>query len=181
MKDAIAFDTHRFVKRLSESGFTEKQAETLAAEHVALLDADLATKADLAAVKADLLKWLIGALVDTECSPRFQNDALPALRVSSSPGVPARTAATGRCSPARCTAFRSRPSIPGMVVGLAAAETRRNMEQRPLDFRAVSHVGRRPSGPGPEGVARKRICHGAFIMRSFASARCGLRAHRSFT
>ena len=51
MKDAIAFDTHRFVKRLSESGFTEKQAETLAAEHVALLDADLATKADLAAVK----------------------------------------------------------------------------------------------------------------------------------
>ena len=42
---------------------TEKQAETLAAEHVALLNANLATKADLAAVKADLLKWLIGALI----------------------------------------------------------------------------------------------------------------------
>ena len=52
MAEAIAFDTHRFVKRLTESGFTEKQAETLAEEHVALLNANLATKADIAAVKA---------------------------------------------------------------------------------------------------------------------------------
>ena len=63
MSEAIAFDTHRFVKRLTESGFTEKQAETLADEHVALLNSNLATKADLASVKADLLKWLIGALI----------------------------------------------------------------------------------------------------------------------
>ena len=70
MTEAIAFDTHRFVKRLTESGFTERQAETLAEEHVALLNANLATKADLAAVKADLaavkadlLKWPIGALI----------------------------------------------------------------------------------------------------------------------
>ena len=92
MTEAIAFDPHRFVKRLTESGFTEKQAETLAEEHVALLNANLATKADIAAVKAevealrqetkagmealrqetrasieavkaDLLKWLFGALI----------------------------------------------------------------------------------------------------------------------
>ena len=88
MSEAIAFDTHRFVKRLTESGFTERQAETLAEEHVALLNANLATKADVArieagidalrqetlaaiakidarieAVKADLLKWLFGALI----------------------------------------------------------------------------------------------------------------------
>jgi hypothetical protein len=70
MAEAIAFDTHRFIKRLTESGFTEKQAETLAEEHVALLNANLATKADIAevkaqieAVKADLLKWLFGALI----------------------------------------------------------------------------------------------------------------------
>ena len=88
MAEAIAFDKHRFVKRLTESGFTEKQAETLAEEHVALLNANLATKADIAAVKgdiarvvagmdalrqetrasieavkADLLKWLFGALI----------------------------------------------------------------------------------------------------------------------
>ena len=106
MTEAIAFDTHRFVKRLTESGFTEKQAETLAEEHVALLNANLATKADIAGIgarvealrqetradiarveagvetlrqetkadiarvgarietaKADLLKWLFGALI----------------------------------------------------------------------------------------------------------------------
>ena len=70
MSEAIAFDAHRFVKRLTESGFTEKQAETLAEEHVALLNANLATKADIAeiearieAVKVDLLKWLFGALI----------------------------------------------------------------------------------------------------------------------
>ena len=70
MTEAIAFDTHRFVKRLTDCGFTEKQAETLADEHVALLNANLATKADIArvearieAVKADLLKWLFGALI----------------------------------------------------------------------------------------------------------------------
>jgi ferritin-like metal-binding protein YciE len=54
MSEAIAFDTHRFVKRLTESGFTEKQAETLAEEHVALLNANLATKIDIAEVKAEI-------------------------------------------------------------------------------------------------------------------------------
>ena len=63
MSEAIAVDTHRFVKRLTDSGITERQAETLADEHVALLDANLATRADPAAVKADLLKRLIGALI----------------------------------------------------------------------------------------------------------------------
>ena len=54
--EPIAFDTHRFVKRLTESGFTERQAETLADEQVALLNANLATKADIAAVKGDIAK-----------------------------------------------------------------------------------------------------------------------------
>ncbi len=92
MSQAIAFDTHRFVKHLTESGFTEKQAETLAEEQVALLNTNLATKADIEAVKAeiealrletkadiealrletkadiallkaDLLKWMLGALI----------------------------------------------------------------------------------------------------------------------
>ncbi len=95
MSEAIAFDTHRFVKHLTDCGFTEQQAETLADEHVALLNANLATKADIArveariakieagmdalrqemktdiakvetrmeAIKSDLMKWLIGALI----------------------------------------------------------------------------------------------------------------------
>ena len=92
MSEAIAFDTHRYVKKLTESGFTERQAEALAEEQVALLNANLATKADIeairieiealrketkadiarseaglkteiATVKADLLKWMFGALI----------------------------------------------------------------------------------------------------------------------
>ena len=54
MNEAIAFDTHQFVKNLTESGFTEQQAEALAKEQVQLLNTNLATKVDLQAVKADL-------------------------------------------------------------------------------------------------------------------------------
>lgn len=61
MSGAIAFDTHRYVKRLTtEGGFTEKQAEILADEQVAMLNANLATKADIEALrhetKTDLAK-----------------------------------------------------------------------------------------------------------------------------
>ena len=74
MAEAIAFDTHRFVKHLTQKGFTQEQAEALAEEQVNLLNSNLATKADLAALRADLelslshlkvelLKWMFGALV----------------------------------------------------------------------------------------------------------------------
>ncbi len=85
MSEAIAFDTHRFVKNLTESGFTEQQAEALAKEQVQLLNSNLATKVDLQTVKADLeakietvkagleakieaskvdlLKWMVTAMV----------------------------------------------------------------------------------------------------------------------
>ena len=56
MSEAIAFDTHRYVKRLTECGFTEKQAETLADGQVALLNENLATKADVAKIKAEIAK-----------------------------------------------------------------------------------------------------------------------------
>ncbi len=48
---------------MTESGFTEQQAEALAEEQMALLNGNLATKADIEAVKADLLKWTLGALI----------------------------------------------------------------------------------------------------------------------
>ena len=54
MNEAIAFDTHRFVKNLTESGFTEQQAEALAKEQVQLLNSNLATKVDIQAVRADI-------------------------------------------------------------------------------------------------------------------------------
>lgn len=107
MSEAIAFDTHQFVKHLTANGFTEQQAEALAREQVNLLNSNLATKADIEAlrlatkadietlrqetkagletlrqetkadieklrlatkadietVKADLLKWMFGAMI----------------------------------------------------------------------------------------------------------------------
>ena len=54
MSAAIAFDSHRFVKSLTASGFTEAQAEALAHEQIHLLEVNLATKSDLGAVKSDL-------------------------------------------------------------------------------------------------------------------------------
>ena len=54
MSEAIAFDTHRFVKRLTENGFTEQQAEVLADEQVHLLNSNLATQADVAAIQRDI-------------------------------------------------------------------------------------------------------------------------------
>ena len=84
MSEAIAFDTHRFVKRLTRKGFTEEQ--------VAMLNTNLATKVDIEAlrhetkigiakieaglkaeiakldkriesVRADLLKWMFAGLI----------------------------------------------------------------------------------------------------------------------
>ena len=54
MSRPFAYDTHRFVKNLTASGFTEAQAEALAGEQVRLLESNLVTKSDLAAVKSDL-------------------------------------------------------------------------------------------------------------------------------
>ena len=54
MSEAIAFDTYKFVKRLTAHGFTEEQAEILAAEQVNLLNSNLATKADIAEVQQEI-------------------------------------------------------------------------------------------------------------------------------
>ena len=51
MSEAIAFDTHKFIKHMTASGFTEQQAEALAEEQVALLNSNLATKADIEALR----------------------------------------------------------------------------------------------------------------------------------
>lgn len=91
-QEAVPFDTHRFVQNLVASGFTEKQAEALAYEQVNLLNSNLATKADIESIRADvealrlsteskiealrlstegkvesakfeMVKWMIGAMV----------------------------------------------------------------------------------------------------------------------
>ena len=60
MNEAIAFDTHQFVKNLTESGFTEQQAEALAKEQVQLLNSNLATKVDILTINAEIEKVKAG-------------------------------------------------------------------------------------------------------------------------
>jgi hypothetical protein len=56
----IALDTYKIITKLQQKGFTKEQAEALveAAKEIDL--SELATKADLAALKIDLIKWMIG-------------------------------------------------------------------------------------------------------------------------
>ena len=64
MNDAIVFDSHRFVRNLTASGFTERQAEALANEQVQLLNGNLATKIDLTSVQTNLEAKLTGVKTD---------------------------------------------------------------------------------------------------------------------
>lgn len=80
MTEAIAFDTHRFVKRLTESGFTEKQAETLAEEHVALLNANLATKADIEVLRQETKTGIEALRYETKADIAKVEAAIDALR-----------------------------------------------------------------------------------------------------
>jgi hypothetical protein len=54
MASAI-FDTHAFIKRLTAAGMPEQQAEILAEEHARMLGEQLATKQDIALLRADLV------------------------------------------------------------------------------------------------------------------------------
>ena len=58
MDDGIVFDTHRFIKRLVETGMDERTAEVLAEEQVSLLNSNLATKFQLAEVDLRLSKQI---------------------------------------------------------------------------------------------------------------------------
>ncbi len=51
---SLIFDTHAFVKQLTEAGMPEQQAEVLARTHAALIDERLATKDDLQALELRL-------------------------------------------------------------------------------------------------------------------------------
>ncbi|MEW5973618.1 MAG: coiled-coil domain-containing protein [Pseudomonadota bacterium] len=66
----IPFDTHKFVRKLQDAGFEQKQAEALTEAMRAVIDeSELVTRKDLqielAPVRADLnlLKWMVGLLI----------------------------------------------------------------------------------------------------------------------
>ena len=59
---ALAFDTHKFIKRLTEAGMPLGQAEVLADEQTKLIDERLATKDDLKMMEMRL-SMKLGALI----------------------------------------------------------------------------------------------------------------------
>lgn len=70
---SITFDTLKFVEKLEAGGFTHPQAKAAAEAFAEATSQELATKpdilairadlrADLAETKADIMKWIIGAL-----------------------------------------------------------------------------------------------------------------------
>ncbi len=59
----ITFDTLAYVKTLREAGIPEPQAEAQATALAAVLKSgtgELATKTDLAELKYEMLKWVVG-------------------------------------------------------------------------------------------------------------------------
>ena len=61
--DSIVFDTHAFVKELTDAGMPEPQAEVLARTHARLIDEKLATKQDLKALELRLTLRLGSVMV----------------------------------------------------------------------------------------------------------------------
>jgi 2-keto-3-deoxy-galactonokinase len=66
----ITFDTHKFVRKLKEAGFEEKQAEALTEAIQSISnESEIVTRRDLqielAPIKADinLMKWMLGAIL----------------------------------------------------------------------------------------------------------------------
>ncbi|MDE2779139.1 MAG: DUF1640 domain-containing protein [Chloroflexota bacterium] len=89
-QEAIPFDTHRFVQNLVASGFTETQAEALASEQINLLNSNLATKSDIAAVlaevnslKSDVEILRISTQSDIEALRLSTRSDIEALRLST--------------------------------------------------------------------------------------------------
>jgi hypothetical protein len=63
------FDTHAAVQKLKDAGFTEQQAEAQIQVFLDIAQSSrdiealrLATKVDLAELKTDLIKWMIGTI-----------------------------------------------------------------------------------------------------------------------
>ena len=55
----MIFDTHQFIKRMTDAGFTPTQAEALSEEQINLINNNLATKQDVVQIRQDIEKWKI--------------------------------------------------------------------------------------------------------------------------
>ena len=80
--NTVTFDTHQAVKAIADSGLEDTQAEVIVATINNALHQNLATKPDIADVKAELkadiatitadllvLKWMVGLIIAVEVLP----------------------------------------------------------------------------------------------------------------
>ena len=67
----ITFDTHYAVRAITESGLTDTQAETIVTTINNAMNQNLATKADIVSLKAEMLvlKWMLGLVIAVEVLP----------------------------------------------------------------------------------------------------------------
>lgn len=60
MSTSALYDTHRHVKRITETGVSEGTAEAIIGSVTELMATDIATKADLANMETRLIRWVVG-------------------------------------------------------------------------------------------------------------------------
>jgi hypothetical protein len=78
--NALTFDTLQFVQRLRKAGIEDNEAEAIAeAVRDAQANADIATKRDMAELKAELIKWVVSVGV-------LQTSLIGALLIRLIPG-----------------------------------------------------------------------------------------------
>ena len=80
--NALAFDTLAFARRLEAAGFSRVQAEALAEEQARPIDEQLATKADIAAIRADIEALRLSTARDIEALRLSGKADIEALRLS---------------------------------------------------------------------------------------------------
>ena len=67
----ITFDTHYGVRAITEAGLTGTQAEAIVTTINTAMNQNLATKADIVSLKAEMLvlKWMVGLVIAVEVLP----------------------------------------------------------------------------------------------------------------
>ena len=63
METNVIFDTHEYIKSMTEAGADPRLAEAIAKGQVTYLTANAATKPDIERCKSDLIKWFTNTLL----------------------------------------------------------------------------------------------------------------------
>ena len=80
--NTVTLDTHQAVKDITDAGFNDRQAEAIVSTIFNAMNANLATKMDIAELRVDMeaiktelkaeiliLKWMVGLVVAVEVLP----------------------------------------------------------------------------------------------------------------